>query len=315
MDGCALPVRRVPGFPASPPRGSVHTVRWDPLPAGLVVRVGRRARPVSEGGQLLSLRRAIHVAIAVVVLAVGVTAPLSPAAANHDPPACTVGGDPYRNDPPRGSYVCQHGVTKITGDFGYEYWLVVGTDWQHQVYYSKSLNGGPFTAWKGIGGTATSPVFHRYYGPFAPEIVVKGTDEKYWCNRLDGSNWYSGGDYCPAVYPGSGNCWENGLGKKCGWGSAVAWTDGHWQQFVVGTDYHVYTRYERWNGSGWVYSAWYRLGGNAWSGVWVRHLDAQTVIISVLGTDNRLYCLQGGHTAWQSTWTTSACPKNYPMFH
>jgi hypothetical protein len=83
----------------------------------------------------------------------------------------------------------------------------------------------------------------------------------------------------------------------CGWTYFdYRWPNGRWQTFVVGTDYAVWTIWQRWPGDTQWSSGWHSLGGKATSGVSLRTYSPLT--ISVRGTDFRIWCKRWTGSQW-----------------
>jgi hypothetical protein len=75
--------------------------------------------------------------------------------------------------------------------------------------------------------------------------------------------------------------------------------NGTWQYFVIGTDYSIWTKWSRTNGT---VSSWTSMGGKVRSGVYIFYDGTWTPTIAVIGTDGNWFYRDRGTSGTWTAW-------------
>lgn len=103
-------------------------------------------------------------------------------------------------------------------------------------------DGAEWSAWRSLGGTATSAPAVASWTDDRLDLFVRGTDNALYHKWFDGDSWHG---------------WQGLGGTLISAPAAVSWDDDRIDVFVVGTDNGLYHKW--WNGSSW--HDWEGLGG------------------------------------------------------
>ena len=136
------------------------------------------------------------------------------------------------------------------------------------------------SAWKSLGGIATSGVDASSWSSTHLDVFVRGTDNGLWDDTWNGTAW---------------NGWQPLGGALASDPTAVSWGPNRVDVFVRGTDGQLWHRWE--DGTTWY--PWEPLGGALTSGPDAASWSGNRLDVFARGTDGQLWHKWYDGTAWR----------------